>query len=64
MTVQRVSSATLNGADLYCKIESYYTTTVRRTGLMVTYLLVALLYDMLSVRQKLETGPPGAEPIT
>ena len=29
-----------------------------------TYLLIALLYDILSVRQMLESGPPGAKPIT
>ena len=61
MTVQRVGSATLNGEDLYYKIESYYMTTVRSTH---DYLLVSLLYDILGVRQILETCPPCAKPIT
>ena len=49
MTVQRVGSATLNGADLYYEIEGFELLYNDRST-HEAHLLVAFLYDILSVR--------------
>lgn len=59
MTVQRVGSATLNGADLYYKTELVN----KNRSMHGAYLLIPFLYDILCIRQILEAGPPGVKPI-